>query len=209
MKSGIYRIKNIINNKVYIGSTIEFKKRWRDHKWYLNQNIHQNSHLQCSWNKYGISSFEFLILLECKKEELLINERKYILEYNAFNRDLGYNVNDPEFGFLNRKHSDETKAKLSKQMLGNKNPMYGKFGENHPNYHKVVSEETRKKISLSRVGVPTNNRNGQKLNESDIPIIRKLYYEEKISQPKIANLYLVSYATINGIIKGRLWKNVV
>jgi predicted GIY-YIG superfamily endonuclease len=30
--SGIYQIKNLLNNKIYIGSTVDFKTRWYSHK---------------------------------------------------------------------------------------------------------------------------------------------------------------------------------
>ena len=80
--TGIYKILNKINNKVYIGSATDIRKRWRDHKWYLNHNIHHNSHLQSSWNKYGVEAFEFTILLECSIDELLEKEKEYTLKYN-------------------------------------------------------------------------------------------------------------------------------
>ena len=31
-KSGIYKIVNLINGKVYIGSAVNFEKRWREHR---------------------------------------------------------------------------------------------------------------------------------------------------------------------------------
>ncbi|AVH86064.1 hypothetical protein F1_0237 [Escherichia phage vB_EcoM_F1] len=31
MKSGIYQIKNTLNNKVYVGSAKDFEKRWKRH----------------------------------------------------------------------------------------------------------------------------------------------------------------------------------
>ena len=59
-KSGIYAIKNLINNKMYIGSTSDFKSRCRSHRTLLNRNKHFNKHLQNSVNKYGLSNFEFI-----------------------------------------------------------------------------------------------------------------------------------------------------
>jgi len=38
IKTGIYKILNKINGKVYIGSATDIAKRWRDHKWHLNHN---------------------------------------------------------------------------------------------------------------------------------------------------------------------------
>ena len=205
IKTGIYKILNTTNNKVYIGSATNIAKRWRDHRWYLTHNIHHNSHLQTSWNKYGENSFEFFILLECGIGDLLIREREFINNFNAFDNKFGYNVNDPEHIFLNRTHSDETKKKLSQQKMGDKNPMFGRTGDKHHNYNKKFSEESRTKMSLSKIGMPTNRRNNSKLHPDDIINIREMYYNGKISQPKIAVIYNVSYGAINKIITGKTW----
>ena len=115
MIAGIYKILNKTNNKVYIGSATNIKKRWRDHKWYLNHNMHHNSHLQSAWNKYGVDNFEFSIIIECTIDELLIKEREFIKTYDTSNNNYGYNVNDPEHTFLNRKHTEKTKNSYLKQ----------------------------------------------------------------------------------------------
>jgi predicted GIY-YIG superfamily endonuclease len=56
--SGVYEIKNTLNNKRYIGSSVNIQKRWYAHKRMLNLNTHPNKHLQAAWNK--------LILLQMK-----------------------------------------------------------------------------------------------------------------------------------------------
>jgi len=44
MKSGIYKIINIINNKAHIGQSSNIPKRWKLHKYTLRNNIHKNPH---------------------------------------------------------------------------------------------------------------------------------------------------------------------
>jgi len=51
--SGIYKIINLKNNKIYIGSSICIIKRWYHHKYHLINNNHSNCYLQNAWNKYG------------------------------------------------------------------------------------------------------------------------------------------------------------
>lgn len=208
MKTGIYKILNIINNKVYVGSANIIEKRWRDHKWYLNHNIHHNSHLQSSWNKYGADAFEFTILLECETDDLLTNELKFIMAHNSFDNNYGYNVNDPEHKFLNRKHSEKTKEILSFKKMGDKNPMYGKFGIEHPKFNKKASIESRNKMSLSHIGIPTHRQTNVKLKSVDIQEIRRIYSEEKLAQHRIATMFGVSYGAINKIITGKTWSSV-
>lgn len=57
--SGIYKITNVVNNKVYIGLSIHLNKRWGEHKNDLIKNKHFNAHLQNSVNKYGILNLKY------------------------------------------------------------------------------------------------------------------------------------------------------
>lgn len=86
--AGVYAIVNLINNKKYVGSTSNFRKRYREHYSQLLQEKHVNFHLQNAFNKYGENNFEFWILEECQnvRDTLLFIEQKYI------NSDGDYNI---------------------------------------------------------------------------------------------------------------------
>jgi len=93
---GIYCIKNLINNKIYIGSSINLKKRITTHKWLLNKNNHFNKYLQNSWNKYGGINFSFSIIktLYVKNEVLLRRyEEYYIKNLKSLYNESGFNIN--------------------------------------------------------------------------------------------------------------------
>jgi group I intron endonuclease len=209
MKSGIYKILNTVNGKVYIGSATDIKKRWRDHKWYLNHNKHHNSHLQSSWNKYGAEIFEFTILLECLVDELLEKEKEYALKYNSLNNICGYNVNEPQKIFLNRKCSQENKDLFSQRMSGENNPMYGKFGKRHPKFKMKMSDENRKIISDKAKQRRGNDSNASKLNENDVIEIRRLYKNKEYTQTELSKTYGVTQATISLIILGKSWSHII
>lgn len=89
---GIYSITNIKNKKIYIGSSIDIYRRWRDHRYRLNNNMHHSNRLNDDWNKYGESSFEFKVIECCLKENLLQREQFYINEHNSANAEFGYNI---------------------------------------------------------------------------------------------------------------------
>src|SRR5229473_3044646 len=89
MTSGIYGIKNTINNKIYIGSSKNIEERFKQHISALNHNKHCNIHLQRSWIKHGEINFEFLIIKECNIEVLFENEEYYI---NNTDNNLLYNL---------------------------------------------------------------------------------------------------------------------
>ena len=96
-KHGVYLIKNLVNNKVYIGSTTKsFRVRYTSHKSKLKSNKHGTPHLQASWNKHGGHNFEFSILEICDSDNIdiiLQKEKEYIQLYNACERDFGFNNN--------------------------------------------------------------------------------------------------------------------
>lgn len=106
----IYAIKNLINNKVYIGSTKSFKNRKYEHFWKLKKGIHHSEHLQKSYNKYGKDFFSFYIIEECSIENRKEKELYHIDQFKAFERNFGYNTHEPNQDKF--KCSDETKQKI-------------------------------------------------------------------------------------------------
>ena len=78
MSMGIYKITNKINNKVYIGQSVDIERRWRQHK-----NSSLDYPLYQAFRKYGIDNFQFEILEECKRSELNDKEIYYIKLYNS------------------------------------------------------------------------------------------------------------------------------
>lgn len=81
MKSGIYIIKSKINNKSYIGSSIDIAKRFKTHLWRLNTNSHINKLLQNDYNSYGIDNFEFNVLEYCEEKDLILKENLWLSKY--------------------------------------------------------------------------------------------------------------------------------
>jgi group I intron endonuclease len=159
MKSGIYIITNKVNGKRYIGSSYNAKRRQVIHRYYLNRNKHQNQHLQRAWNIYGPQSFEFAVVEEALTERLLEIEQKY-LDEAKLNQDEYYNICfDASSVFLGRKHTEETKRKMSEKKKGlcktekHKQHMSEALrGAKNPNFGKHFSEEHRRKISESMKG---------------------------------------------------------
>lgn len=125
MNSGIYKITNTINNKVYIGSSVNISNREYKHFWMLDKGIHDNEYLQKSYNKYGKGVFIFEIVEYCDLSELIETENKFITLYESNNLKNGYNlasVNE----FRRNTFNDEVKIKLSKYNL-NKNGNINRF----------------------------------------------------------------------------------
>jgi len=209
--TGVYQIVNRITRKRYIGSGKNLKRRKNDHFLLLRKNIHYNIHLQKSYNKYGKDNFNFEILLFCDKKNLIFYEQS-IIDYYDFKNEL-YNLKPTADSWLGYNHSNKSKEKMrkahkgkklteehkkniSKATKGEKNPMYGLKGENHPaskyrhseerkqkiskiHKGKIVSDETREKLSKLHIGKALTSKHKKKISDS-----LKKYYKE-INEEKI------------------------
>lgn len=117
---GIYKIENKINNKKYIGLSLDILNRWKEHKKGLSENKHHNRHLQRAWNKYGEENIIFEIIELCDKEKLNQREVFYIHYYKTNNRKYGFNMNTGGGLQLGFKHSQKSKNLISKIQIGRK-----------------------------------------------------------------------------------------
>lgn len=87
---GIYKITNILNNKVYIGQAKDIKKRLQEHmKCGLGIDCPANNKLYDAMKEDGLENFTFEILEECPVEDLNKKEKYYIEFYNSVS--WGYN----------------------------------------------------------------------------------------------------------------------
>jgi len=96
MNSGTYNIINKINDKRYIGSSINIHRRLSKHRLLLRQGKHFNKHLQSSFNKYGEDNFEFKPLIYCEPKDIVYMESLYITLFFTKDNSKGYNINDPD-----------------------------------------------------------------------------------------------------------------
>ena len=154
---GIYSITNIVNNKKYIGQSVDVKRRLSNHKWALKHDKHINDHLQKSFNKYGEDCFVFCVMCECEEDKLDELERYYISYYDCMNPNKGYNSESG--GNLNKHWSEELTQKM-KEIRGGENS--GMWGKKHTEETKAImrekslgrhmSDEAKKKSSISHKG---------------------------------------------------------
>jgi group I intron endonuclease len=170
----IYKTTNFKNGKYYIGQTIRV-----NNSHYYGSGIWLNRALR----KYGLSAFEKEVIDEAySQKELNEKEMYWIAALSAQDKNIGYNLASGGSGgatFTGRRHSKETRKKMSESHKGRKispktrakisaknsgknhpcfgrrkekHPMWGKIGENNPNFGSKRSLETRIKMSKDRKG---------------------------------------------------------
>lgn len=132
----VYCIKNIINNKEYIGLTTRtLEERWKQHIRESNREggWEWNTPLGNAIKKYGKNSFEVFVLEECSSEtEMKQKEIWLIRERKSLASETGYNLTLGGDGRLGYKLSEETKRKIGE----------GNFG-------KIMSDDARAKMSIA------------------------------------------------------------
>lgn len=96
-KCGIYKIENIINDKVYIGQSTNIYKRFYTHRYkaYCEKETKTyNLHFYAAIRKYGKNSFKLSIIEECSKSDLDRREMYWIKYYKSNQKEFGYNLSD-------------------------------------------------------------------------------------------------------------------
>jgi group I intron endonuclease len=132
--SGIYKIQSKAkSDRIYIGSTINIKKRWRSHLLKLRAGKHPNPLLQKHFIKYKESDLVFFVIELCFPEFLIPREQYYIDKLKP-----SFNICTKAGSTLGVKHSVETRIRVSEGHKGQIPWNKGKTG--------IYSEETRKKI---------------------------------------------------------------
>lgn len=149
MTAGVYLIEHVQGSK-YVGSSNNIKRRIGAHISALRANRHHTIRLQRSWNKHEESEFTFRILEECSVEALIEREQYWIDELGpSFNSTL---VASP--GSHGCTMSTANRAKLSERSKTITRTPEWRARIAASNTGKVVSEETKKKISASKKGKP-------------------------------------------------------
>ena len=143
MARGIYKIINVVNNKFYVGSAVDLKRRKTRHFSELRKGKHNNRHLQAAWAKYGEQAFVFVVVQDVPEhEDLLAAENVWLKEHVG--KDYCYNIGvdatapmlgvsgeaSPTWGrkrtpeelaaqnWTGRSHTAEAKARIRHHLLG-------------------------------------------------------------------------------------------
>lgn len=230
---GIYGIKCLGNDKVYVGQTsMNFGDRRDTHFSLLNTNKHPIREMQEDWNNYGREKFEFFIIHELQSNDDIDKlEKQYIQQYgilgNIYNK-----LSGGRKGYTAPPMSEDTKRKIGEKnrqnMLGKKLPeeVKKKMSETHKKRLQNLTEEEKRKrvekmVSKTR-GVKWDEErrkkysdmqkekpNGSKYNIEIVREIRRLHEKENKSFTEISQIMNIPRPAVYNIATYRRWKYAV
>lgn len=189
-KSGIYQIKNLSTNEIYIGSSNHLASRKAGHFYRLRTNKHSNPKLQASYNKYGEEKFEFSIVEICIEEKLLIREQFY---FDILNPDFNLNLiagRPPQFI-----RDEEYRKKMSLVKKGRKHTI---------KRQKIIFTLER----AAQCSKPGELHPGSKLKEDQVLLIRSLLLENVLFLSDIAEIFNITSSTIMDIKYNKSWSHL-
>ena len=180
----IYKVTNLINQKIYIGKTIKKNKNY----------LGSGNLIKLAVKRYGRKNFSRKILEECNSiEELNKQEKFWIEELNSNKRGVGYNItNGGEGGdvFTNNSNKEAIRIKLrenGKKSLGRYHTEESK--QKNREKHFGVSwgkhtKETKEKISKLHKGRKFTEEHKRELSKK-----RKLRITTEKTKKKMSNAW--------------------
>lgn len=161
----IYRYKSP-SGKYYIGQTVdELHRRYI----FLSKHTYGGIKIDNARKKYGPENFEYSVLMKVEgddqevKQTLDVLEMWFIRIYDSFKN--GYNSTEGGGGMVGYKHTEEWKNNHSEKLTGHYSWSRGT----------TLSEETKRKMSESRIGHKTSEETRRKISEK---LKGKIYSEE-------------------------------
>ena len=217
----VYYICNIVDERIYVGSTNNMRQRRNKHICLLKKNSHHNLYLQRFYNKHGEDSIYFEIIYVGVE---YIAQEQYHIETNKkqlFN--ISMDATRPG-GWTGHKHTNETKRKLSEVRKGKGTKI---TNEKVIEIKKLLNEGiTQKDIAKqfnvvesvvcginrgkywSNVDVPAGEtRENTKLSPNDVKKI-KILLSQGMTCPDIARSFLVGRTTVQKIKSNKIWKHI-
>ena len=181
-KSGIYVIKNSRDNRVYVGSTVNFFSRFKSHRSKLLSKKHHCTHLQLFFNKYEDVVFTFYVVKRIEsptKQSIEKAENKVMADY-----DNKFNTNPSAYSMLGFYKDRVLKSKRKASQ----------------------SESYKDKVRLNTLGDKNPN---SILNSVKVKKIKKLIIKGGYTRNELAAKFSVSIHCIKDIKAGGSWGHII
>lgn len=231
---GIYLIRNLKNNKIYIGQSVDIKRRWQEHlrsgqpeKYSKKNDRDSKVPIHLAMQKYGIENFQIQILELCDKTKLNEKEMYWIKVFNSNNKNIGYNITSggqKNFALRGECHSQ---AKLTlkevneiKDLLKNTSLSLNEISLKYHNISKSTisminqgkiwyNDNIKYPIRTTYVGSPGEKNPQSRFTEQQVMELR-IMYSKGMTLKDIPEKYkqIASNSAIQAIFYGKTYKHL-
>lgn len=181
-KPKIYRITNLVNEKVYIGCTINtLDKRLKEHIFRCTKTDIKNK-LCNSMRKYGVDNFKIDLIEECELFNLYEREKNFIEKFKSF--EFGLNSTFGGEGCLGYKHPPEIRKKISDIIKDGKSHKGKTYKDIYGKNEEI--EKNKRKQSVKQMWDNLSDEKKEERKKNMVKSIRKKskYGEEMIRDIK-------------------------
>jgi group I intron endonuclease len=214
----IYLIKNIVNNKEYVGCTIsKLNVRFDEHMWKCTKSDSKTKFCN-SIKKYGKENFKIELLENCDVKTIYEREIFYIQKFNTYKN--GLNSTTGGEGCLGYTHTEETRKKIS-TIIKNGKSHKGKTYDEIYGERKNIEKENRKIGVKKSWDNLTNEEKTNRIKNSQNQLRNKSKYgldlikeikskfEEGFKVKNVKLLYpLFPESYLYSIKNNKRWKNI-
>lgn len=203
----IYKIRNLVDGKVYVGQAIRFEKRKSRHLWELRAGRHSNDHLQRAWLLQGEAQFLFEVLKDdVDPLHLTREEQRFIDVYRASDPAFGYNKSPAAASNRGVKYSVASRLKMSIAQKGRT------FTDDAR--RRIAASLTGKTISAETIAKRVLKTKGLKRTEKTCTLLRDNALAKSGTQPLAAfgklqhvNDWAREYGLNPGTLRNRLTRS--
>lgn len=220
---GIYCWTNKINNKKYVGQSIDIERRRQQHIYSAGKYM---TKISLAIHKYGLNNFTFEILELCKVEELNEKEQYWINFYDSISN--GYNityvdkngcVTRGEYNPRTQLTNEEVLEMRNRVHINNEYPreVYEDYSDkiSYDSFWSAVSGHTWQNVDMTMIRSIEIDNNGSHnpralLDEEKVLKIRTRIHINKEDSLEVYRDYkeLISYDAFQKVVTGETWKNV-
>lgn len=204
----IYCITNKLNNKSYVGQSVNAEERWKDHIYDAKRQIGKTAiskkfPIHNAIAKYGEQEFIWQIIDQCENIDEANEAEEFYISYLQTLFPNGYNLLP---GGKNRHPTEIVKRKISEK-LKTTSFFIGKQGSDHPNYGREITEEikVKQRNKLSGDGGPNRKINSIIAKE----IYLKCLSDGTLTAKDLANEYGLGHITVLNILNKKSWKEAL
>lgn len=220
---GIYCLTNTINNKKYIGQSIDIERRRQQHIYSAGK---YTTKISLALYKYGLNNFIFEVLEICTPSELNIREQYWINYYDSITN--GYNtmyVNEDGCDVRGERNpraqlTNEEVLEIRNRVYINQEPLnevYADYSDkiSYDRFRSAAHGTTWQNVDMSMIKPIKIDNQGVKnpraiLNEITVLEIRKRIHTNGEDSLEVYSDYKdsISYDAFRKAVSGETWTNV-